>query len=129
MYAIRSYYVIGNYYYNRWFANAKLIFGIRGFDFNDGTDNFSYGGDIYRNYNERPFDTDVKVGQGNKTNSFYTNLQAGYLINPSTNLKLFVDFTIRNFNPDVDTASTFKSNTVWFNIGLRTDLFNWYFDF
>jgi len=121
--------VIGNYYYNRWFANAKLIFGIRGFDFNEGTDNFSYGGDIYRNYNERPFDTDVKVGQGNKTNSFYTNLQAGYLINPSTNLKLFVDFTIRNFNPDVDTASTFKSNTVWFNIGLRTDLFNWYFDF
>jgi len=121
--------VIGNYYYNRWFANAKLIFGVRGFDYNDDNDTFSYGGDIYRNYNERPFDANVKVGQGNKTNSFYANLQAGYLINPSTNLKLFADFTIRNFNPDVDTASTFKSNTVWFNIGLRTDLFNWYFDF
>ncbi|GAL88026.1 hypothetical protein JCM19538_2389 [Jejuia pallidilutea] len=120
--------LIGRYRYNRWFADARFIFGTRGLDFNDGSDNFSYGGDIYRDYNDRPFDTGVEVGQGNKTKSFYGNLQAGYLINPASNLKFFTDITVRNFNPEATTATAFKNNTVWLNFGLRTDLFNWYFD-
>ncbi|PWH84211.1 gliding motility protein RemB [Algibacter marinivivus] len=120
--------IIGRYRYKRWFGDAKLIFGTRGLDFNTSSDDFSYGGDIYRNYNERPFDTGVEVGQGIKTTTFNGNLQAGYLINPASNLKVFTDITVRNFNPDATTTSTFKSNTVWFNFGLRTDLFNWYFD-
>ncbi len=121
--------LIGRYHYKRWFGNTKLIFGVRGFDINDGTDNFSYGGDIYRDYNERPFDTGVEVGQGIKTKTFNANLQAGYVINPASNLKVFTDISFRNFNPDATTTSTFKNNTVWINFGLRTDLFNWYFDF
>ncbi|KAA5827791.1 gliding motility protein RemB [Algibacter amylolyticus] len=120
--------IIGRYRYKRWFGDAKFIFGTRGLDFNDGTDDFSYGGDIYRNYNERPFDTGVEVGQGIKTTTFNGNIQAGYVLNPATNLKLFTDITVRNFNPEATTATTFKNNTVWFNFGLRTDLFNWYFD-
>lgn len=121
--------LIGRYHYKRWFADAKLIFGVRGLDFNDGTDNFSYGGDIYRDYNDRPFDAGVEVGQGIKTKTFNGNLQAGYVINPVSNLKIFTDITVRNFNPEAETATTFKNNTVWFNFGIRTDLFNWYFDF
>ncbi len=121
--------LIGRYHYNRWFANAKLIFGLRGLDFNDGTDDFSYGGNVYRDYNDRPYDTGVEVGQGIKTKIFNGNLQAGYVINPASNLKIFTDITVRNFNPERETATTFKSNTVWINFGIRTDLFNWYFDF
>lgn len=120
--------LIGRYHYKRWFADAKLIFGMRGLDFNDGTDDYSYGGDIYRNYNDRPFDTGIEVGQGLKTKIFNGNLQAGYLINPASNLKLFTDITFRNFNPEAETHTTFKNNTVWLNFGIRTDLFNWYFD-
>src|SRR5690606_22078787 len=115
--------------YERWFANAKLIFGVRGLDFNDGADDFSYGADVYRNYNDRPFDKGVKIGQGLKTNTFNGNIQAGYVVNPASNLKVFTDITFRNFNPESETASTFKSHTVWFNFGIRTDLFNWYFDY
>lgn len=121
--------LIGRYHYKRWFGNAKLVMGERGLDFNNATDTFSYGGDIYRNYNERPRDTGIEVGQGNNTKTLFANLQAGYLINPATNLKLFADITFRNFNPNAETLTTFDSNTVWFNIGIRTDLFNWYFDF
>ena len=120
--------IIGRYRYKRWFGDAKLIFGTRGLDFNNGTDDLSYGGDIYRDYNERPFDTGVEVGQGIKTTTFNGNLQAGYVLNPATNLKVFTDITVRNFNPEATTISTFKNNTVWFNFGIRTDLFNWYFD-
>ncbi|WP_227805788.1 hypothetical protein [Algibacter lectus] len=91
---------IGRYHYKRWFADAKLIFGVRGLDFNDDTDGFSYGADIYKNYNDRPFDSGVEVGQGIKTNVFNGNLQAGYVINPASNMKLFTDITVRNFNPE-----------------------------
>lgn len=121
--------LIGRYNYKRWFADAKVIIGKRGFDFNIEEDSFSYGGDIYRNEEDRPFDTGVKIGQGNTTNSFMTELQAGYLLNPETNLKLFTNIVFRDFNPETVTSSTLKSNTLWFSIGLRTDLFNWYNDF
>lgn len=120
--------IIGRYRYKRWFGDAKLIFGTRGFDFNNGTDDFNYGGDFFRSENDRPFNTGVEVGQGIKTKTFNGNLQAGYLINSATNLKVFTDITVRSFNPDATTATTFKSNTLWINFGLRTDLFNWYFD-
>jgi hypothetical protein len=121
--------LIGRYHYKRWFADAKLIFGVRGLDFNTDTDTFSYGSDIYKSYADRPFDSGVEVGQGINTNVFNGNLQVGYLINPASNLKLFTDITVRNFNPDATTETTFKNDTVWFNLGIRTDLFNWYFDY
>ena len=121
--------VIGHYNYQRWYADTKFIFGTRGFDFNDGTDNYSYGGDIYRSYNERPYNTGVKVGQGNKTKTFNAELQAGYVINPVSHLKIFTNISYRDFNPEANTAKTFTNSTLWFNLGIKTDLFNWYFDY
>ena len=120
--------LIGRYDYRRWFADAKFIFGTRGFDFNTEEDSFSYGGDIYRNYNERPYDTGVKIGQGNTVKTFNAELQGGYIVNPVSHLKIFANISFRDFNPEAETASTFKSNTVWLSLGLRTDLFNWYID-
>ena len=121
--------LIGRYNYKRWFADAKFIIGQRGFDFNTDEDSFSYGGDIYRDYNDRDADTGITIGRGNKTNSFMTELQAGYLINPATNLKLFTNIVFRDFNPEAETTSTMSTNTLWFSVGVRTDLFNWYNDF
>ncbi|MFK2819380.1 gliding motility protein RemB [Flavobacteriaceae sp. LMIT009] len=120
---------IGRYNYKRWYADAKFVIGSKGFDYNDGVDDFSYGGDIYRDYNERPFDEGVEVGQGIKANIFHAELQSGYLVNPMTNLKLFAYLSYRNFDPSDVTPKTFGNSTLWFSLGLRTDLFNWYFDF
>jgi len=121
--------LIGRYHYKRWYGDAKLVFGARGLDFNDGTDDFSYGGDIYRDYNERPFDAGVEIGQGIKANIFHAEIQSGYVLNPATNLKLFANVSYRSFSPNATTITTFNNSTVWFNLGLKTDLFNWYFDF
>jgi hypothetical protein len=35
----------------------------------------------------------------------------------------------RDFNPTVETAQVQKGNTSWFTVGIRSDLFNWYFDY
>lgn len=121
--------LIARYWNGRWFGSAKLTFGERGFDFNTQEDNFYYGGDIYRDEGDRPFDNGVEIGQGNTTSVFIGEFQGGYLINPATNLKVYASVLFRDFNPDVDTATEFQSNSTWFNLGIRTDLFNWYFDF
>ncbi|RCT55633.1 gliding motility protein RemB [Winogradskyella sp. KYW1333] len=121
--------LIGRYNYKRWFADAKFIIGQRGYDFNTTDDSFNYGGNIYADEDNRVSDTGIKIGQGNKTKSFMTEIQAGYLINPETNLKLFTNIIYRDFNPEAINASTMDSNTLWFSIGIRTDLFNWYNDF
>jgi hypothetical protein len=121
--------LIGRYNYKRWLGEAKFVAGKRGFDFNTAADSASYGGDIFGDEDTRPFDTGVAIGQGNTVNSIYASGQVSYLVNPTTNLKLFANTTYRNFNPDVNTAQQFKNSTLWFNIGLRTDLFNWYTDF
>lgn len=121
---------IARYYKGRYFADAKLIYGQRGFDFKDGTDNFNYGGNIYLDYDDdRPYDVGVTVAQGNKTNVMIADLQVGYLVNPAANLKVFGNILFRNFDPTAETLTAIKSNTTWFSIGLRSDLFNWYFDY
>jgi hypothetical protein len=121
---------IARYQKGRYYGEARLIYGQRGFDFNDGTDNFNYGGNIYLDYDEnRPFDTGVGIAQGNKTNVMIADLQLGYLVNPVTNMRLFGNFMYRNFDPTAQTSSTVQSTTTWISIGLRSDLFNWYFDY
>ncbi len=121
---------IARYHKGRYFADAKVTFGERGLDYNNATDNFNYGSNIYLSYNDnRPFDTGVRTGQGNKSTLFIADLQAGYLINPATNMKLFGSFIYRDFNPKTETATAFKETTTWFSIGLRCDIFNWYFDY
>jgi hypothetical protein len=71
----------------------------------------------------------VTVGQGNTTKIFISELQVGYLINPTSNLKLFGSYIYRNFNPLVNTTTTFEQSTNWISIGLRADLFNFYLDY
>ncbi|HMI08356.1 MAG TPA: hypothetical protein VK528_12465 [Flavobacterium sp.] len=121
---------IARYHKGRYFADAKVTIGVRGLDFNTATDTLNYGGNIYRDYDvARAYDKGVKVGQGNKTNIFIADIQAGYLVNPATNMKFFASYIFRNFDPASETAATFKETTSWFSVGLRCDIFNWYFDY
>ncbi|WP_035669841.1 hypothetical protein [Flavobacterium sp. 83] len=126
----KEFLVIARYHKDRYFADAKITMGTRGLDFDTAEDSYNYGGNIYKDYDEnRALDSGVKVGQGNKTSVFITDIQAGYLINPSTNLKLFGSYIYRSFDPTKNTATTFNESTNWFTLGVRSDVFNWYFDY
>ncbi len=121
---------IARFHKNRLFADAKVSVGIRGFDFDTATDALNYGSNIYKDYDLlKAREKGVTIGQGNKTNVFIADIQAGYLVNPSTNLKLFGNFIYRNFSPQENTITIFKENATWFSVGLRADVFNWYLDY
>ena len=117
---------IARYKTGRYYGHVKAIYGERGFDFFENGD--YYGGNIYRSEVERPFETGVRIGQGNTTDSFFAQTEIGYIINPVTNLKFFGSFIFRSFDPQANTMMHFDNTTYWVNIGLRTDIFNWYFD-
>ncbi len=117
---------IARYNKNRWFGSAKFVIGKKGFDFNNS--NISYGGDIYKSYDDRVSDYNNEVGQGNTSNIFIADLQGGYVVNPVHNFQLFAGFTYRDFDP-VQAINSAPNSTTWFTVGLRSEVFNWYFDF
>lgn len=120
---------IARYQRGRIFTSAKLIFAKRGFEFNTSEDSFFYGGDIYGTEDNRIADEGNELAQGNTTDFFHGEFQLGYVINPASNLKIYGNLIYRDYSPKVNTATIFSNQTTWFNFGIRTDLFNWYYDF
>jgi hypothetical protein len=122
--------LIGHYVRDRYSADAKFTLGQQGFDYNTADNTLNYGSNIYRSYNdERALNTGVKIGQGNKTNIFIADIQAAYLVNPQMNMKFMVSYIYRSFNPTQNTEVNYKQTTNWISVGLRADIFNWYFDY
>ena len=119
---------IARYKKGRMYGSFKGIYGKRGFDYNTPGDMANYGGNIYRVEEDRPFES-AEIGQGNTVNSFFAETEVGYIVNPVTNLKFFGSFIYRNFDAETNTPAVFDNSTYWLNIGLRTDIFNWYYDY
>ena len=120
---------IGRYHRGRIYGNAKVIVAKRGFEFNTTDDQLFYGGNIYGTEDARRGDDGNEIAQGNTADFFHTELEAGYLINPATNLKVYGSVIFRDFKPELNTDDVFENQTTWVNFGIRTDLFNWYYDF
>jgi hypothetical protein len=55
-------------------------------------------------------------------------LEAGYVINPASRLKVFGQVIYRSQNPRYNNDLVRGESTMWLNIGLRTDIMNWSFD-
>ena len=126
--SFREFIAIARYRKNRWLGHAKFIYGLRGFELEEDLDPF-YGADLFGTENNIFSQTGVEIGQGNKVNSFFGEVEVGYLVNPSTNFKLYVNLIGRDFSSEIQSPIASDSNTFWINFGLRTDLFNWYFDY
>ncbi|WP_313111983.1 gliding motility protein RemB [Aequorivita sediminis] len=120
---------IASYQKGRLYGDAKFIVAKRGFEFNTEEDSSFYGSNIYGTEDDRISETGNTLGQGNTTDFFHAELQAGYVINPATNLKIYGSFIYRDFSPIVNTETVYENQTSWVNFGIRTDLFNWYYDF
>jgi hypothetical protein len=120
---------IARYHNKRMFGDLKIIVAKRGLEFDADTDTQFYGGNIYGTEDDRPSDNGNEIRQGNTADFFHTELQGGYVINPTTNLKVYASLIYRKLDTAVQQTNFFDENTTWVNFGVRTDLFNWYTDF
>jgi len=119
---------IARYRKDRWYGHAKFIYGLRGFEPNADNIPF-YGSNLFGTERNIFSETGVEIGQGNKANSTFAELEVGYLVNPAANLKLYMNLIHRDFSIDVQNERNFDNTTTWINVGFRADLFNWYFEY
>ena len=122
-----------NYRWKRWEADGKIIFAKYGGSIeNDPT---SYGNDVHEStgafeeangfiYTGRPSDFGIEMYQGNLTIGDVRNLNIAYVINPKSNLKINLGFTLRDFKNEES-----EIKTQFINFGIISDLFNHYYDF
>ncbi len=123
------------YRYDRWELVAKLIQAKYGADFQG--DQTSYGSNLYLSTGSfasesnlqaigsgRPSDFGVFMYQGNLTNVDFKSIDIAYVLNFRTNLKLNFGCILREFSDQID-----KETTRFIHFGLKSDLFNHYYDF
>jgi len=121
-----------NYRWKRWEVDAKIIFAKYGSSANDS---ISYGNDLYEStgtfeepngfiYAGRPSDFGIEMYQGNLTTVNLKNFNIAYVVNPRTNVKVNLGITLRDFESEET-----EMQTKFINFGIKSDLFNHYYDF
>ena len=125
--------IMANYKYKRWLIDGKLIFAKYGAKVSG--DATSYGNDLYEStgifeepdgkvYEGRPSDFGIEMYQGNLTTINLIASNIAYIVNPKTNLKINLGVTLRDFKNDDG-----ELQTQFINFGIKSDLFNNYYDF
>ena len=131
--------IMSNYRWKRWEVDGKLIFAKYGADYDPATaaddTRWSYGNDLYEStgifeepngfiYTGRPSDFGIEMYQGNLTTVNLKNFNIAYVVNPKTNLKINLGFTLRDLK-----SEEAEMQTQFINFGIQSDLFNHYYDF
>ena len=108
------------YRYKRINFSAQVMYAIAGRD----TGSVNYGGNIFKNYYDRPSNYGNEHLQGLETTTLFTDLKIQYLINPKTNMNVEFGVINRTLTNDLQ-----EQKTTWVYLGLRTALYNYYYDF
>jgi hypothetical protein len=104
---------------NRWLTELKVINAIVG-----GDTDLYYGHDIYTSYTNVPSIHGNFIGQGNQKNLMITDLKVSYLLNPKSNLQIHAGIMNRNMEQQIGA----RQQTNFIYAGLRTAIFNYYYD-
>jgi len=114
--------LILSYKKNRLIAQIKYLDITTGSDYLNDT--ISYGSNIYADYNNRPSNYGIEMYNGNETEIDFFQFNLGYILNPTTNLKLEFSLTHRN-----QMSQQYDQKTNFYSMSLVSDLFNYYYDY
>ncbi len=112
---------IARYRYRRLMFKAQMVKSMYGDDYGDGV---SWGKNVLMPNTQRPSDYGIYIGQGLKTNVFYTDMSVSFLVNPRNMWNVVAGVQLRNLENEQRTQ-----NTNYFYFGVRTSLKNLYYDF
>jgi len=104
------------YNYKRLFFEGRYSYAKHGSD----TAGLNFGNDIYAPYTTHAQEYGNYMGQAQEVTLKYTSFMVAYLVNPRTNLNIYVNYTMRKENSLEQSLFTF---------GIRTSLQNFYYDF
>ncbi len=104
-----------------WYGEWKFVYALYGRD--PGQPNL--GGDIYRSYANPALEYNNTIAQGLKSRVYYNEFTAGRIINKAMNLRLALNYVIRNQN----TSGMHGTTEHIVGISLSTALYNSYRDF
>jgi hypothetical protein len=101
--------------------HARFVYAMYGAD-SAGT---NYGKNVELSYQQRTLpDYNNYIGQGYRTNQFFIDLRASYLINPQNNMRIELGIVQRN------SQSTLQNGkNLLISAGIKTNLWNTYYDF
>lgn len=100
---------------NKWSAKLLLNYAVQGED----KDGFSYGGDIYQSYVNRPYEYGHYTGQGSQVNRLNAILSGSYKLMKQGNLHVFMENHFRF-------ATNQPSLNYMLVVGIRSQLWNDY---
>lgn len=109
-----------NYSYKRFDLQGQMIYANYGLD----PSGMNYGKNIFLSYETRVQDYGNYIGQGIKTNLFFTEAKVSYLINPKYNLRAELGGVYRK-----ESSAVAVQNTALITFGLRSTFRNLYQDF
>jgi hypothetical protein len=114
-----------HYRYRRVVVDLQITSGKKGLDENGS----NWGGNIYLPYDTREQDDNNTIAQGVTVNVLYVEGRLGYLLNPSYNIRLEGGAVLRRQSPENGAPAFTYDQGPYIYLGLRTALFNNYFDF
>ena len=109
-----------NYRLNRWQLDAKASYAIAGFD----TAGLNFGQNVLLTYLDRVSEYGNRTGQGLKTRILWADVTISWMINPLYRMQVFANSSLRRLQQPGK-----SENTLLIQAGLRTRLFNRYYDF
>ncbi len=112
--------VIGKYNYKRLYFNVKYVWEGTGLD----SAGIYYGKNIFRNWDDHPNEYGNYTGQGLYTTLNQLDMSVSYLVNPATNMNLWIGATFRR-----EENEKMDNRYAYFSFGFRTSLRNLYYDF
>lgn len=115
-----EYIAIAKYTQRRFHVELKITSAEVGLD----TAGLNYGQNIFLSYNSYVNEYGNRVGQGLNTRINWTELTFSYLLNPLYRMNIFAYAGRRSFR-----NAQFNDSTWIIQVGIRTSLFNRYYDF
>ncbi len=111
---------------NRLYVHNTLTLGQKGFDYPNNPE--SFGGDIYHYIRPEDKSNDKYLLQGNLGKIVMNQMEAGYILNPATHLKLFGGLIYRKTEIDQETPTIKNETTKYIYLGVKTHLWNDHYD-
>lgn len=108
------------------YRNSRLIFNVELSAFRKSYDTqstVSFGGDIYKSYEYRTGQYDIRFLQGEKSDNYYLHTSISYLINPQSGLKLTAGYINKERNFIVPLYEDYLYFGISTNISRNLDFF------